>query len=72
MTKCACKRLTVLALSALILAACALPAQAQYKPVQKGNTGISAQLGENYHFEIAVNFWNPDPSLVVAADTQEH
>ena len=69
MTKCACPCLPVVALSALILALCAVPAQAQYRPVQKAGPGISSQLGENYHIEIAANFWNPDPSLVVAADS---
>jgi hypothetical protein len=68
MTTCAWKRLAVVTLSALVVAKFAAPANAQYRPVQKANSGLSTQLGENYHFEVAANFWNPDPSLVVAAD----
>ena len=50
---------TVIAAAALIVAAFAPNASAQYRP------SSSEAVGEDYHIEAAYGWWNPEPSLIV-------
>ena len=50
---------TVIAAAALIVAAVAPNASAQYRP------SSSEAVGEDYHIEVAYGWWNPEPSLIV-------
>ena len=49
----------VMIVAALVLAASAQDASAQYRP------SASEAVGEDYHIEAAYGWWNPEPSLIV-------
>ena len=69
MTKCSLKPvLSCLVTLLLVTGAAISPAYAQYRPLPAPGSGAASQKGENYHFEISVNLWNPDPSFVVSSD----
>lgn len=50
-------------LAALLLAASAVPAAAQFEPP------APPAVGEDYHFEIAYSFWSADPSLLISSES---
>jgi len=59
-----------LLLAAIIIAAPAAPAQAQYRPLPAGNYSVADNpVGEPYHVEFGVNWWTPSPNIVIASES---
>ncbi|MEI6669308.1 MAG: hypothetical protein WCP29_14235 [Acidobacteriota bacterium] len=68
MTKCSLNALLPCLAIAAIGALAGSPAYAQYRPQPALGAASAAQKGENYHVEIGVNLWNPDPNIGVSSD----
>jgi hypothetical protein len=57
-------------LAAVITAAPAAPALAQYRPLPAGNyAAADGPVGEPYYVEFAFNLWSPDPNIVIASES---
>lgn len=51
-----------LSLLLLCVGAAATPAEAQFQ-------ASGGAVGEDYNLEVAINFWNPDPDLIIASES---
>jgi hypothetical protein len=71
MTRVPASRVLVgLFLAAVIVAASASPASAQYRPLPAGSyAAANSPVGEPYHVEFAFNLWSPDPNIVIASES---
>jgi hypothetical protein len=59
-----------LLLAAVITAAPATPALAQYRPLPAGSYAVADErVGEPYYVEFAFNLWNPEPNIVIASES---
>jgi len=59
-----------LLLAAIVVAAPAAPALAQYRPLPAGNfSAADSRVGEPYYVEFAFNLWNPEPNIVIASES---
>ena len=54
----------------IVVAGLTVPAEAQYRPLPTSGYGAGSNpKGEPYHIEVAFNFWNPDPNIVIASES---
>lgn len=57
-------------LAAILAAAPAAPALAQYRPLPAGNfSAANSPVGEPYGVEFAVNWWTPTPNVTIASES---